>query len=120
MRSLVRQIAAGALAAGLDIVSAAAAELIMVEEAGCPWCARFDAEIAPIYPKTPEAGTAPLRRIPLRGPHPDDLEFAAPLRVTPTFVLVEDGVELTRIEGYPGEALFWPMLTRMLQELETE
>ncbi len=95
-----------------------AAELVMVEEAGCIWCARFNREIGPIYPKTEEAQIAPLRRMDINGPRPDDLSFASPLRITPTFVLIEDGVEHARIEGYPGDELFWPMLGRMLSDLE--
>ncbi|MBM9594876.1 thioredoxin domain-containing protein [Roseitranquillus sediminis] len=98
----------------------AAAELVMVEEAGCVWCARWDAEIAPIYPQTEESRLAPLRRIPLHGPHPADIVFDAPLRVTPTFVLVDEGEEVARMEGYPGEDFFWGLLGRMLDELDTE
>ena len=96
----------------------AAAELVMVEKAGCPWCALWDEEIAPIYPKSAEGQIAPLRRVELGGPYPDELSFDAPLRVTPTFVLVEDGEEIARLEGYPGEDFFWAMLERMLTELE--
>ena len=33
---------------------ARAAELVMMEQPGCVWCARFNAEIAPAYPKTDE------------------------------------------------------------------
>ena len=36
---------------------------------------------------------------------------------TPTFVLVEDGKEIGRIEGYPGEDFFWPMLGALLDRL---
>ena len=41
---------------------------------------------------------------------------------TPTFVLVEDGKELGRIEGYAGDEFFWFLLGRLLDEhsLETE
>ena len=95
---------------------AAAAELVMVEQPGCPWCARWDAEIAPAYPLTPEGQAAPLRRVPL-GNLPDDLAFAASVRVTPTFVLIEDGVEIGRLEGYPGADFFWPLLSQMLDRL---
>ena len=105
---------------GLGAAAVRAAELVMVEEAGCIWCARFNREIGPIYDKTPEAERAPLRRIDIKGERPDDLSFDGPLRITPTFVLVDEGAEIARIEGYPGEELFWPMLTRMLSELETE
>lgn len=30
---------------------------------GCPWCARFEREVGPIYPKTPEGRLAPLQRV---------------------------------------------------------
>ena len=120
MRSLAAFATVATLAAGSAHAQAGPAELVMVEEVGCPWCARFDREIGPIYPKTSEARRAPLRRIDLRAPVPQDLTLASPPRVTPTFILVEAGVEVARIEGYPGEDLFWQMLTRMLTELETE
>ncbi len=99
---------------------AAAAELVMVEEAGCPWCARWDAEIAHAYPRTDEGRTAPLRRIELNGPRPEDIAFDAPLRVTPTFVLVDEGEEVARIEGYPGDEFFWHLLRQMLDKLPDE
>jgi hypothetical protein len=44
------------------------------------------------------------------------MSFARPVVFTPTFVLVEDGQELARIEGYPGEDFFWGLLARMLEE----
>lgn len=99
---------------------AAAAELVMVEERGCVYCARWDAEIAPAYPLTPEGRAAPLRRIDLHAPPPGDISFDAPLRVSPTFVLVEDGEEVTRLEGYPGDEFFWPLLSAMLDKLPEE
>ena len=39
--------------------------LIMAEEEGCVWCARWNEEIGPIYPKTPEGRAAPLLRLDL-------------------------------------------------------
>jgi hypothetical protein len=89
-------------------------QLVMVEEDGCIWCARWDAEISAIYPKTPAGQAAPLRRIDLRGPRPDDLAFDRALYFTPTFVLMVDGTEVSRIEGYPGEDFFWGLLEQML------
>ena len=116
MAALHTILTAGAMALALA-TAASAAELVMVEEAGCVWCARWNAEIAPIYPNTNEARIAPLRRIDLRGQRPDDLTFDAPLRITPTFVLVEGGQEVARIEGYPGEEFFWTLLGQMLDQL---
>lgn len=94
----------------------AEARLIMVEEPGCIWCARWNKAIGPIYPKTPEGQAAPLQRIDIRDATPDDLTFDSALRFTPTFVLVQDGVEVARIEGYPGEDFFWGLLQRMLED----
>lgn len=39
-----------------------ARELFMVKGRGCLWCARWDRDIGPIYPTTPEAKAAPPRR----------------------------------------------------------
>ncbi|MGS4944675.1 hypothetical protein ACVDG3_04310 [Meridianimarinicoccus sp. RP-17] len=100
------------------VVSQAAAqvELVMVEQHGCHWCAQWDAAIAPIYPKTPEGAFAPLRRIDLRAPVPEDLDLAGRAVFTPTFILVEDGRELARMEGYPGEEMFWWGLASLLRD----
>lgn len=94
-----------------------AAELVMIEQAYCEWCDRWNAEIGGIYAKTPEGQRAPLRRIMINNPVPDDLTFSVPANFTPTFVLVENGAEIGRIEGYPGEHFFWPMLGRLLDRL---
>ena len=93
--------------------SLAAAELVMVEQAGCHWCARWNAEIAHIYPKTEEGARAPLRRVDLRD-LPDDIDFTSKPVFTPTFVLVDDGRELGRIEGYAGDQFFWFLLKELL------
>lgn len=100
----------------LPLASPAAAEtvLVMVEEQGCVWCARWDEEIAHIYPKTNEGKTAPLQRIDIHAPLPDGMTFARKLNFTPTFVLMVDGQEISRIEGYPGEDFFWGLLEQML------
>lgn len=42
---------------------AAHGELVMFERDGCAWCAQWDREIGPIYPKTQEAQRFPLRRV---------------------------------------------------------
>ncbi|MEO0773948.1 MAG: hypothetical protein AAFZ04_12275 [Pseudomonadota bacterium] len=86
--------------------------LLMAEEDGCYWCEIWDEEISHIYPKTAEGRTAPLQRYDLHHETPD-VEFQSRVRFTPTFILVEDGRELARIEGYPGEDFFWAMLAQM-------
>ena len=91
--------------------------LLMAEEAGCPWCARWNEEIGPIYPKTAEGRAAPLERYDLHRDSPD-VEFVRTVRFTPTFVLVQDGKEVGRIEGYPGEDFFWGLLGMMFDRAD--
>ena len=114
---LTRSIAAAALAL-LVTTGAAASEtrLLMVEQAGCAYCAQWNAEIAPAYPKTTEGRFAPLLRADLREGPPDGISYDRKVLFTPTFILLEDGDELARIEGYPGEDFFWPLLSQMLRE----
>ena len=86
----------------------------MIEHAACPWSNRWNVEVAPVYAETEEGRAAPLRRIDLYDPVPPDLALNGMPRLTPTFVLVRNGTEIDRIEGYPGEAFFWPMLSMMV------
>jgi hypothetical protein len=109
-----------ALATFMALAAAGArgAELIMFTKAGCPWCETFDREIAPVYPQTVEGARAPLRRIDIAGPIPSDLAFIEVERLTPVFVLVDNGREIGRIRGYPGEAFFWGLLGELIGKLE--
>ncbi len=88
--------------------------LLMAEEPGCIWCARWHAEIGPIYPKTGEGAAAPLRRMNLLEPLPKDIVLARRVNFTPTFILLVNGSERSRIEGYPGDDFFWGLLGQML------
>ena len=98
--------------------AAQAAELIVFEQKGCVWCQRFDREIAPAYAKTDEGKRAPLRRVDIAKPLPDDLSFIVRERFTGVFVLVENGAEFGRIRGYPGETFFWGLLANLLERLD--
>lgn len=111
-----------AVAVGLALPTTAsrAAELVMFERAGCAWCARFNAEIAPTYDKTGEGRAAPLRRVDLNGPLPADIAGIDPGAFTPTFVVVQEGREIGRIRGYPGDAFFFGLLDRILSNTGSE
>lgn len=89
--------------------------LLMAEEQGCYWCARWDKEIAHIYPKTDEGRSAPLKRYDLHHDRLDGVSLVRPVLFTPTFLLIENGAEVGRIEGYPGDAFFWGLLSGMFQ-----
>ena len=114
-----RKLASTLLAIALSATAATAESvLVMVEEHGCVWCARWNAEIAPIYPKTSEGEAAPLRRLDINQTMPAELSFKGKLHFTPTFVLMVDGKEISRLEGYPGEDFFWGLLGQMLKTAE--
>lgn len=91
-----------------------AAELIMVDQKGCHYCEAWTSEIGPSYPKTAEGRFAPLVRRDIADGAPEGARYARRVNFTPTFILMEDGAELARIEGYPGEDFFWPVLTQLL------
>ncbi len=93
-----------------------AAELIMLEQQGCVWCQKWHAEIGPGYPNSSEGKRAPLRLVDINKPIPEDLVEIRIERFTPTFILVEDGRELGRIRGYPGDEFFWFLLGEMLDQ----
>jgi thioredoxin-related protein len=108
------------MAAGSDaVVSApqdAALTLLVYERAGCPWCARWDAEIAPVLPRTDVGKRVQLRRINLDHAQPDDPKLDDPVRFTPTFVLLKERKEFGRITGYHDDGFFWGALEKLVQK----
>jgi len=118
MRRAAMPVLLGALMASVAGM-ARAAELVLFESDTCEWCERFHKEVGPAYPKTAEAKCAPLRRVDVHAPRPADLAQIKGIVYTPTFVLVEDGRELGRLTGYPGEDFFWGLLDRDLRKLRT-
>jgi hypothetical protein len=85
---------------------ASAAELLMFRRDGCPWCEAWDREIGPVYGKTEVGRRAPLRMVEIRRDR-DPVLLKSRIIYTPTFVLVDAGREVARIEGYSGDHFFW-------------
>jgi len=98
--------------------NARAAELVMFEQAGCAWCEAFDNDIGNIYGKTDDGLRAPLRRVDIDRQLPPDLAFIQVERLTPLFVLVDNGREVGRIRGYGGREMFWTQLYTLMQKLD--
>ncbi|MCT4553073.1 MAG: thioredoxin family protein [Pelagimonas sp.] len=90
--------------------------LIMVEQPGCAYCMAWDDEIHPAYDKTAEGKYAPLMRADLHVGPPKGVSYTRRVNFTPTFILIEDGSEIARMEGYVGEDFFWPLFARMLED----
>jgi Thioredoxin-like domain len=124
-RSALMQLAGfGALAGFAGVSSAGAqvrggrAELVMFDDPGCSYCRAWHREVGPAYRNSPEGRVAPLRVVQLRGPKPEGVTLASPVRATPTFVLVQDGREVGRLTGYGGADFFWGMLGDVMKKLK--
>jgi thioredoxin-related protein len=114
-----RFLAAVVLTAGLLApVAARAAELVMFEQGGCIYCARWNRDVAPVYDKTAEAKVLPLRRIDIGEQGRAGVTLASPVRYTPTFVVVDNGKEVGRITGYISDDTFWGLLDQLAAKLE--
>ena len=103
----------------LSALPASAAELVMYRRDGCPYCVRFEREVAPIYAKTREGALAPLRRVQLPSGGVRDGGLTQPVIATPTFVLVDGGHEIGRITGYLNDDMFWGLLGQLLAGMNT-
>lgn len=90
--------------------------LMMVRRKGCVYCAQWDREIAPIYDRHAEGRAAPLFMVDADGPYPDGLALDRMPWLTPSFILLRDGREMARFEGYPGADKFFAVLADMQQQ----
>jgi thioredoxin-related protein len=112
-------VAAAALAAGaLWPALCRASELVMFEQGGCVWCARWNREVGPVYDKTAEAKALPLRRVDIGQQSAAGITLAAPVIYTPTFVVVDNGREIGRITGFISDDAFWGLLDALAAKLE--
>jgi len=92
----------------------AAGGLWMFESPNCEWCEAWDRDVGTIYDKTKQGKKFPLHRIRLGTRIPKTIAITRPIVYTPTFILVENGQEIGRITGYPGEDFFWGLLDELL------
>jgi len=109
-----------ALAAGFLLVQTSAArtaELVMFEQEFCEWCETWHLDIGTVYAKTDEGKVLPLRLVDIDKDRPKDLEKFGAIRFTPTFIVVDNGKEVGRILGYPGEENFYWLLGEIIGKL---
>lgn len=89
-------------------------ELVMFELGTCIYCAVWNDAVGTGYAETSAGARAPLRRVDLREPRPDDLQQVTGVRMTPTFVLMHRGAEVGRIHGYADAETFWQQMRDLL------
>lgn len=98
------------------IRGASSLRLMMVTERTCEFCRAWRTQIAPGFAASGPGRMAPLFEVDLYGPYPDGLALARRPRLTPSFILLDDGFEIGRIEGYVGQRDFYPHLERMMAQ----
>ena len=87
--------------------------LLMVEDRGCPYCAKFDAETRGSYVNSAEGKLAPLVR---RRRGDPEIAFLERVVYSPTFVLLVEGREVGRAIGYQGSELFWMEIASLMRK----
>jgi len=97
----------------LDITKAPAV-LVMISDPGCPYCARWEREVAPGYLASEDSKIAPLVR---RDRRAADIAFIERVVYSPTFVMLVRGREVGRIVGYGGADLFWMQLAAIMDDV---
>ncbi|MBW7056768.1 SoxS protein [Paracoccus bogoriensis] len=90
-------------------------ELLAVTSGDCPASTAWLAETAPGLAR-PSAGMPSLLLVDLDGPYPDGLLLDALPRMTPTFILLRQGAELGRFDGYQGKDHFHATLKALLKQ----
>lgn len=101
------------LAERLPEVAGDQARLVMVATRGCPFCLKFERQVAPNYANSPEGQIAPLVRVQIGS---QALADFALVDVTPTFLVLKGRQELGRFTGYPGIEGFWIELNDILTQ----
>jgi hypothetical protein len=113
--AMVLVLATGTLVAtGFD--ARADLRLIMIEQRGCAYCERWNRDVSEAYANSDEGARAPLERLDLRAPVPEGVTFSSRPVFTPTFILLQHGTEVGRIEGYLDAAFFWGYLGVLLDK----
>jgi thioredoxin-related protein len=92
-------------------------KMIMFNSPICEWCEIWEEEVGVVYGKTDIGQKLPVRRVDISDDRPSDLQHLKGIRFTPTFVVLENGREIGRILGYPGESFFWGLLEKLAKKL---
>ena len=108
----IRAQGTGPVAPPIDIATAPAV-LVMIGDAGCPYCARFEREVAPGYRASEDGQLAPLVR---RDRHDPNIAFIPRVVYSPTFIMLIRGREIGRIVGYGGADIFWMQVAGLLAD----
>ena len=97
-------------------IAAADGRLIMVTSDHCSYCQAWELDVGAVYDKSPYAPTLPLTRVDIGSKKPEDVIFQKPVVGTPTFLIIHNGQEVDRQNGYIGAEMFWWWLSEYAAE----
>ena len=81
--------------------------LIMVTSEYCPSCQAWELDVGKVYDKSPYATTLPLTRVEIGLKMPGGVTLQKPVVGTPTFLIIHNGQEIERQNGYNDAEMFW-------------
>ena len=87
--------------------AAADSRLIMVTSHHCPSCQAWELDVGGVYDKSPYATTLPLTRVEIGSKMPGGVTLQRPVVGTPTFLIIHNGQEIGRQNGYDDAEMFW-------------
>lgn len=85
-------------------------EVVVFEIGGCHHCAAFRDNLAPRYLASTTNKAAPMRFVDVGKLDPNDFQLLSDINTVPTIVLLQDGREIDRVEGYPLPELLFGMV----------
>lgn len=94
--------------------TASAAQLVYVEWKDCGYCKIFNRQMVWAYGSSAVGKRVPLRRVDILRRWPADLKQVNRPSYTPVFILVENGREVGRFDGYTNPQGFKQNLQRLL------
>lgn len=115
-RALLGMLAALAVAGRCVPARAGSVAVVMFRRESCPWCHAWDREVGDIWPRSDIGARHAMRMVDLDTDPMPEITLDHPVRFSPTFVVARDGVEIGRIEGYPGRDFFWGLIERLVAE----
>ena len=102
------------IAAPATSTPAPATELLVFEHPQCTYCEVFRRNVLPKYQIATHVSAPPVRFIDVSNGDLDRLGLSARIQMVPTAVVLRDGREMGRIEGYWSSANFFAMLAHIL------
>ena len=90
-------------------------EVLVFESESCIYCRIFRRDVLPQYLQSKRAKMAPIKFIDVKRVDPKKLGIVAPLTMLPTFVIMREGRERGRINGYLGPEPFFHMVSQILR-----